>query len=314
MSQLSVPIPEPRRLGFLQAFARQTREFLLRPPADQEAWLAARRFLEGQGFDAAHWDQVAIGFFPDCPTMRGSLQDAGFSAEEIDASELAADPRLAGRLVGPIRDIDGTIKSFWARHPQGCQPQYLFKGKWKEDLPVFGLDVAMPSLAAPDSFLVLTEGLFDVLLIQYLGFLNISAIGGSAVQMTRRRWQRLARVGVRRVVLVAGAEEARQHAVAVAVDNASRAKPAPEVLVLSPERLEGAASAGAFVRARGIEAFRALFAAPIHRPEPIRVVPTALNEPVVPKPPVEPPPRARRLGDGFCTLHGCEETDCFCFD
>jgi DNA primase len=311
MSGASIPIPAQRLQGLLETFSRLTREFLLQGPAEQAPWQTARRFLALQGLDPAHGDRLPLGFFPDCAAVQKSLRDADFSPEEIAASELASDPRLAGRLVGPIRDLDGVIRTFWARHPRGARPQYLFKGKWKEDVPVFGLDRAMAALDAQTP-LVLVEGLFDVLLLQYLGFLPIAAIGGSAVQMTRRRWQRLAQLGVRRVILVVRDDEPSRHAAAIAQDNASRASPAPEVLLLAPERLEGRASAGEFVRAKGIEAFRALFA-PAAEPPPPRPSPPVPIEPPPERPP-EPPPRLARHRNGFCTLHDCDETVCFCFD
>ena len=40
--------------------------------------------------------------------MKDALRQAGFASEEIDVSELAADPRLAERLMGPIRGLDGS--------------------------------------------------------------------------------------------------------------------------------------------------------------------------------------------------------------
>ena len=300
-------VERQRFLNLLEAFAGESHRRLLRASGDQEAWETARRFLDRQGFDLAQLDLVPVGLFLDCPTMQESLRLAGFTPSEIEASELAADPRLAGRLVGPIRDLDGSIRSFWARHPVPKRPQYLFKGRWKEDVPAFGLDVAFPALDDGRLPLVLIEGLLDVLLLQFHGFLHVAAIGGDGTHLTRRRWEKLAHLGVRRAILVLRPDEIGLRGAAAAQANARGARLAPDVSVLPPERLEGFASPGEFVRARGISAFRALFEPRVELP------------PAEPHPPAEKSPPKALVADGcprpgFCALHRCDETDCFCFD
>ena len=292
--------PTERLLGLLDAFARMTHQALLSGPERTEALNAARAFLERLGFEPDRFHAIPVGFFADCATLRRRLEEAGYSAEEIEASELVADSRLDGRLVGPIRDPEGCIRSFWARHPSDTRPPYLFKGRWKEELGAVGLEVAYPAVRLGRAPLVLVEALFDALLIQSLGFPNIAAIGGSAAHMSRERWQRLALWGVRRVMLVPSATESGHRDARVALKNAARAQPAPQVALVAPARLGRYRTAGDLVRGAGLGAFRAIL------------------EPLGPDPPTPqrtpPPPPQQRPRRGYCSLHQCDETDCFCFD
>ncbi len=133
-------------LDLPEAFFHAARRFLRDSAGHQGALAAARRFLENQGFDLGQLDRLPAGFCPDCATMKDSLGHAGFTAAQVDASELVADPRLTERLLGSIRDLRGSIRGVWARHPLGKRPQYLFKGKWKDEVPALGLNVAFPAL------------------------------------------------------------------------------------------------------------------------------------------------------------------------
>lgn len=321
---------QQRTLDLAEAFFRAAKRFLLETPGEGESRALAHRFLKALGFDLQRLDRLPAGFCPDCFVLKDALAHAGFTPEEIDASELVADPRLAERLLGPIRDLDGSVRGFWARHPQGKHPQYLFKGEWKNLVPAIGLEVAVPALDNGRLPLILVESPLDALLLQFYGFLHVGAIGGDAGQMTRRRWERLARLGVRRAILVLRTNEVGRRGAAGALENSARAKESPEVSVLAPERLDGLVGPGDFVRARGVPAFRALFEPPVERPpverppvEPPPVVsepapppppPLVVPPPEIPAPPPAPPVRRRRQKSGYCTLHQCEETDCFCFD
>ena len=289
---------QERLSSMLEAFCRLTHRFLLEAPNHQQPWAIARSYLEKQGFTPDRLDRLPIGHFVDCPTVNRALKGAGFSAQEIDASELAADPRLDGRLLGPIRDSRGSVKSFWAHDPLGKRPEYLFKGKWKEELGAFGLDVALPALAHGRHALVLVESLLDALLLHCRGFPGVAAVAGPAAQLTRKRWERLAGLGVLRVKLVvrpdeAGRHEGGQHRAAVALENATQAKPSPQVWVVPQERLEGLSGPGEFVRVRGLDAFRQILEPP---GQPLSSTNERLHKP------------------GFCPLHRCPETWCFCFD
>jgi hypothetical protein len=76
--------------------------------------------------------------------------------------------------------------------------------------------------------------------------------------MTPARWERLADLGVRRVILIPDDSETSRRNVLTAVENAFRADPAPAVWVLSPEALSPYPTGVALARARGVAEFHSL--------------------------------------------------------
>lgn len=233
----------------------------------EDAKPAVRRvistLLTKAGFEADRLEDLGLGVVGELPEVRRELGEAGYSPQEIDASSLADDPRLVGRLIGPIRDRFGRLLSFWARDPRDRSPKFLFKGPWKDWSPLVGLDSAFagdPSLSGVNNLIVF-ERLFDALVLQSLGWSSCVAIVGPASDMTAIRWQRLAELGVRRVTLVPDdSEPSRSHAWS-AVGNALRASVSPEVQVLPPEVLRPHASGLALARAQGVPKLQALVAA-----------------------------------------------------
>jgi hypothetical protein len=245
--------------NLLETFAAETRRALSSESQNPGARELAVAFLSGHGFDCRRMDQLPMGLFTDGPSVRKGLEEAGFSPQEIEASALVADERLAGRLIGPIRDPRGKILSFWARHPKDRPPRLLFKGPWKEAVALVGLEAAFEA-AGPRrdriEEIVVLERLLDALLLQSHGFPDAAAIAGPAKNMTERRWERLAALGVRRVTLVPDRDEAFGEDFLRAVENACRAKRAPELFVVPPESWDDRSGAAEFVRARGLSTFR----------------------------------------------------------
>ena len=136
-------------------------------------------------------------------SMRAALAQADFTREEIRTSGLLADPRLPGRLVGPITDQTGRIVSFWAWDPTGQPPRWLYlKQDWKRQVGLYGIDVALPATADGTRNLLVVEEILDALLLHSHGLLQAAAIGGSAREMTSDRWHRLAAMGVRCATLI----------------------------------------------------------------------------------------------------------------
>jgi hypothetical protein len=283
----------------------------------------------------------------DLPAVHCGLEEAGYSDQEIDASSLTHDKRLAGRLIGPIRDRFGRILSFWARDPFDRPPKFLFKGPWREEVPLVGLDTALAPAGTdarhPDILLVF-ERLFDALALHGMGFTQAAAIAGPASDMAPARWERLAALGVRRVILVPDdSQSSRQNAV-TAVENAFRADPAPAVWVLPPEAFRPHPTGLAMARARGLCEFQSLLQTRAVNGHHYRALPVEnlAPRPSIPRPTVMPfhsqegltrpdvvvsPHVAReitgtllrhrtsRTGVGsHCPIHDCDTTVCFCFD
>jgi len=270
-----------------------------------------------------------------------------------------ADQRLAGRLVGPIVDLNGAIVGFWARHPQGSPPSYLYwRGGWRDDVPAFGLQAALAAAKARALSLVLVEDILDALLLWSHGLENVAALGDSVRRLDGPRWQRLA-AGADRVVLAVGGDQTAGARLRRALEAAFSAEAAPSIRVVPPEQLALSAP-GELVRCRGAEHLRSLLERepiPAYTFKALDLLRThqprrgwtnaarrkAMNEAVgfyawqstrrgetaeldahfVP--PIVaalgwkwgatgPPAQPRATATGWCELHGCEATDCFCFD
>ncbi len=377
-------------LGILEAFYFYCHHFLVDPGPDPQNQDLAKVFLAGRGFDPARLDELPAGLFVQRAVMEACLQKAGFTPADIRRSGLTSDPRLAGRLVGPVRDRHGRIVSFWARHPHNDDGKYLLLHKeWPQQVPAIGLDMALTPAAGGENHLILVEGLLDMLLLHCRGILHVAAIGGPAREFGPARWEQLAALGVRRVTLLLDGHPASQQRMAAALEHCFRAKAAPTVYVVLPAQLGATSGPGELVRVGGAEQFlwlverervhayhckalallaqhktesgwspasrehaleaavdfylvharqhrrdlNTFFLPPILEsllPEPPRVAlweeaaavadhPAGVTAadpqetPAIPRP--APPAAARpRRPDGYCALHRCESTECFCFD
>lgn len=341
--------------------------------------------LHAQGFDIQCLGRLPIGLLTSLAPIRHELLRAGFSVSEIRASKLLADCRLPGRLIGPIRDPHGRIVSFWARSVDDSHARDLFlDGQWKTSTAVVGLEIALA--ANVDCHMVLVEDVLDALLLQAAGMGNVAAIGGSAREMTARRWQRLAELGVARVTLALRSSQGRRVALHAALAAAYRAKAAPDVWFLPPDLLGGLGgqqSLASIAQVKGPAGVASLLQADSRHayhhwaetilahyrtsgewlPTPLRealdeaiefyvaarpgerqrldryFVPpivtalglefsaveddaaaaeaeevTADETTFVQRTPPRNVPRTMRRSVRWCTLHECDETDCFCFD
>jgi hypothetical protein len=375
-------LSEERLQTLAEAIFDEAHRAILEDPVSRPSLQAVRRYLRDRGFDLAALDSLPLGWFDTRDNLRARLLKAGFTSEELGASRLLADRRLTGRIVGPIRDRQKRIVSFWALHPNGEPAKYLFwKSPRADRLGAFGVDLAYDSVAEGPSDLVLVEDLLDALLLQSRGLLHVAAVGGAGDELTGRRWQRLYDLGVRRVTLALSQDYCGVRSARAAVEHAFRAQRSPSVWVLVPGSRSPLAVAHRWVpfevvpcreatlRGHCIHGYRylALSILEAHKPGPrwdhdarrralaeaseiyrsrrpeqtgdldAHFVPPIVAELGVPlegkKPPYavwEPPAykvittarRAKdesmswqlRSSDGYCRLHNCPQTECFCFD
>ncbi|MGQ9576231.1 MAG: hypothetical protein ACUVUC_13025 [Thermoguttaceae bacterium] len=335
----------------------------------EDAARLARSWLGRQGFDATDLPHLPAGLFPSPDVVRHWLAEAGFTPAEIDASRLATDPRLEGRLVVPIRDCWGRIVSFWARDPGNQPPDLLIKGRWKQEIGLFGLDVAFPEAAHRPEGLVVVERLLEALLLQAKGIPNTAAVGGPIAELTSKRWRHLAGLGLSRITLLVGPQPQAAGGLAGALKGAFRAGLGPLVFVVPLQALGHGAGPGDLLESGGALAVReALCARAVHALvwmartildkhrrgcdwtgagrraawnearqfyaafahhaareldeqfvpaiaaglgtnwEAFQAKPRATARPA--KTPA--PPAAQPVG--YCPVHRCETTECFCFD
>ena len=188
----------------------------------------AAAFLHSQAISTRRTEELEIGFCRTPERMTQTLADEGFSIEEIAASGLLDDGRIAGRLIGPLFDDDCRIVNFWAIRPIPHDASVLFYRDPRGDVAC-DLEVDHPGEVLK------TEGLAAFL------------------------------------TLIHGEPEPREEPV-------EESDPVVEEDPLSDEE---------------------------QVPE---------EEPAVEDPPVENPPSRPRRRVGYCRLHDCDETDCFCFD
>jgi len=274
------------------------------------------------GFDPDRLDEVPVGLFSDRPTVQQGLIAAGFSAEAIHAAKVLADARLPGRLIGPIRDPDKRIVSFWARDPRNIRSKDLYlHANWKQRVPLFGLDVALPATAEHHGLLIIVEDLLDALLFHEQGIGNTAAIAGPLHEMTAARWNSLGSLGLRAVILAPdNGDSVERHREILETLRLAFRTAVPQIFVLDPDDLQGMPRPAEFLRHRGRSQFLALLETLCISPGQYKA--QAIRLPVVetpsqPAPPPRPKPKpaVKRVSrGGYCTLHRCGETDCFCFD
>lgn len=239
-----------------ESFLRVCREHLQEGVGDEAAELA-RVGLARRGIDRPMAIRLPLGLLFDCAQMRRRLAEQGFTKEQIGASELAADPRLPGRLLGPVRDAVGKIVTFWALDLQGRRPRVLFHRPWKLRVPVVGLEMALPALAGGTRPLVLVEEILDAMLLQGMGFARAAAVGGAFAEMTSVRWESLAQLGVGCVVLVGRPGSATDIISEQALDQAYQATAAPSIQVFVPRQKGPRGTLNEWLQRRGVAALEA---------------------------------------------------------
>ncbi len=194
---------------------------------------AARTYLlETRRFPASAIESEPIGVVPPADDLRRALTTAGYRAEEIDASNVLADSRWPGRLVGAWRDTHGHAETLWTRSIDPAEPaatRYLYlRGAARTNLPPYGLsDVTLRG--SDGAHVVLVEGLLDAHHLRARGVANVVALGGTATQTGL--FDRLGERGVDEVTLMLDADQAGHDATCRAIDNAVRAQHCPNITV-----------------------------------------------------------------------------------
>jgi hypothetical protein len=312
---------------------------LLQYDADDPRWRGVcHESLRSLGFDLQRLDSLSIGLFASPSVMQEGLLRAGFCREEIVASGLVRDPRVAKRLIGPIRNVGGQIISFWARHPEGLPPKYLFfRRGWQQEVPAFGLDVALSYLADGVCELLLVEDILDALLLQSAGLPQTAATLLFSRNLTRARWEQLAVLGVERVTLVPSDEREGLARAALAREASLQGSLAPEVFVLLPECFGRVKNLAKMILAMTCVPFWSwlkdnrvprtddlLATTPTMRagvslsavPPLLPIIDQDSSETQRSKEPTgDPTPEPRRPHSSeICALHHCDPMFCFCWD
>ncbi len=75
----------------------------------------ARQYLHQLGLSAGQVEALECGLYTTRKEILAQLMCRGFSKEDVEASNLLADERWECRLVAPLRDHEGRIRTFWSQ-------------------------------------------------------------------------------------------------------------------------------------------------------------------------------------------------------
>jgi DNA primase len=250
-SRLDRPQPRDRRADLLREFFD-----LCRRELRGERGARARAYLERRGFPSDAIADFGLGVVPPSAETSRKLEQAGFRPSEIAAAGVLADSRWPGRLCGAWRDSNGRIATFWARAlDDGSDSRYLYlRGASRTDLPPYGFSDLLARGADLRTEMVLVEGFLDVHQLRARGVENVAALGGTSIRP--RTFEQLHRFGIDTVTLCLDNDEAGRAAAARAIENAVRAREAPDVQVIDPRQLAPAKDPDELVRQRGAEAWK----------------------------------------------------------
>jgi DNA primase len=262
-----------RRGDLLEDFVADAHSALM----DESAGKTARDYLTGRGFKADDLEGLAFGVYTAPKAVEARLKALGFTAEEVEASGLVTTSEGAplnswkGRVVFPWRDEHGRILTVAARDTTGKVEddyKYLYLRAPNRKGDAFGLDVAVRSATARREGLIVMEGLMDVVLLQTLGVDNVAALGQSGDYLTAERWDRLTRHRFPSFTLVMDNDPPKEDGTRPglvgllrALDNLSNVANVPNVHVVDPSALGTAKDPDELIRAKGLDAFRALLKA-----------------------------------------------------
>ncbi len=149
----------------------------------------AQEFLDKRGVSKDMSDRFAIGFAPSFgDALATTLLKRGMKLEDARRADVVkpegngfAD-RFLGRLMFPIKDVQGRLVGFGGRALGDSQPKYLNTQDtelFKKRRLLYGLDLAKSTIAS-EGFAILVEGYLDVVACHAVGLANAVAALGTA--------------------------------------------------------------------------------------------------------------------------------------
>lgn len=247
---------ESRLYTVLQHAADYFHRILVYSPAGEEA----RRYLAGRGVSDESIEAFQLGLSPSAwEGLRRHLTELGYSDEEMltaglitpregpqgavrsaDASPArnatsGAYDRFRGRLMFPIRDIQGRSIGFGARSMDGSHPKYLNSPQtplFDKGGVLYALDRAQDAIRK-QGLAVLVEGYMDAVGAHQAGFDNVVAVMGTS--LTERQVGQLKR-SAQRFALALDPDAAGEEATRRSLEGAWH------ILQRTPVRVTGAGS------------------------------------------------------------------------
>lgn len=180
----------------------------------------ARSYLAERGFGIEVAREFTLGYAARSGSLARHLLAQGFTPEEIIEANLALPPfegeaaargglrdRFFGRVMFPIRDLNGRVIAFGGRILGRGEPKYLNSREtpiFSKSNNLYGIEKAKASIVATGSAIVV-EGYTDVIALHEAGLANAVATLGTA--LTRRHLRLLGRFA-RKVVYLFDGDEA----------------------------------------------------------------------------------------------------------
>ncbi|WRS27102.1 DNA primase [Oscillospiraceae bacterium MB08-C2-2] len=220
----------------------------------------ALEYLTGRGLTGKTIKNFGLGFAPEgWDTLRGHLQQKGFTQQEMLAAALVAQGRNGGtydsfrsRVMFPIIDLRGNVIGFGGRTMGEKGPKYLNSS----DTPVFKKSNNLYALnfakATKADTLILAEGYMDVIAIHQGGFNNAVATLGTSLT---EQQSRLISQYVKKVVIAYDSDGAGQAATRRAINLFDKTDVSVSVL-----EMQGAKDPDEYLKKFGPERFGMLIA------------------------------------------------------
>jgi DNA primase len=234
-----------RRLDLLREINQAAATYYHHLLLESDEAARARAYLERRGLEAATLERFQLGYALDRwdgllrylaskPYAPADLVEAGLVVEREDGS--GHYDRFRGRIMFPIRDLQGRAIGFGARAMADAQPKYMNSPQtplFDKSSVLFGLDQARAGIRTAGEA-VIVEGYMDVLMAHQFGINNVVAQMGTALTEDQLK---LLKRHTHRFVLALDSDAAGDQATLRGLDVARQVMDRDVVPVITPRGL-----------------------------------------------------------------------------
>lgn len=226
--------------GRLQKINTEAAHYYHRLLKESDEGAKARDYLEERGIEDSTIQAFQLGWSVDrWDGLSRYLTGKGYSEADLLAAGLVSQretggvyDRFRGRLIIPIRNIQGQVVGFGGRVLEGDGPKYLNTSQtalFDKGSILYGIDLAKDAIRREDQ-VVVVEGYMDVLMAHQHGIANVVASMGTA--LTEKQFKTFKRL-TKRLVLALDADVAGDQATLRGLDVAQDALDHRTVPILS---------------------------------------------------------------------------------
>lgn len=195
--------------------------------------IAARAFLQIQGLAWSAIEELPIGILGDASALRTTYGSKALGPiETIDY--WLNDARLNRVLVGPIRDVDGSLATLWARSIEGKHASLLYRHCWQDRIAIYGRELI--STVRPEPVFVV-EKILDALVLRSHGIQPAVAFGRRFDEVPAETWAALCSEISSSIVLIPAGMNVPASVFRAVRVHVERLINPPEIWVLPPKRM-----------------------------------------------------------------------------